>query len=238
MEMRKCVNGHYYDASVNSECPYCKSGTNAGRTVSLGAAQGSGAGGSMMDGDGSSKTIPMGYGAQPQFTGSASAAVDDDGDSKTMPMGYSGHASSGMQSSPVFSKGDDDGRTIAVVHQDMGIDPVVGWLVCVSGKEKGRDYRIHSDNNYIGRSEKMDICVRGDETISRENHAVVSYDTIDKIYYFSPGDGRNIVRHNGKAIFQTVELNAYDRVIVGKTELIFMPLCGKDFEWSNEDAAI
>lgn len=81
----------------------------------------------------------------------------------------------------------------------------------------------------------MDICVRGDETISRENHAVVSYDSIDKIYYFSPGEGRNIVRHNGKAIFQTVELNMYDRVVVGKTELLFMPLCGNDFEWSNEE---
>ena len=212
MEMRKCVNGHYYDVSVNPECPYCKSGTNTGETVALGAVQGAG----------------------------MNMSVDADGDSKTLPMGYSAQQASGA---PVFSQSagvndDDDGRTIAVVHQDMGIDPVVGWLVCVKGKEKGRDYRIHSDNNYIGRSEKMDICVHGDETISRENHAVVSYDSIDKIYYFSPGEGRNIVRHNGKAIFQTVELNMYDRVVVGKTELVFMPLCGSDFEWSSEDADI
>lgn len=212
MEMRKCVNGHYYDASVNPECPYCKSGTNTGKTVALGAVQGAG----------------------------MNMSVDADGDSKTLPMGYSAQQDSGA---PVLSQSagvndDDDGRTIAVVHQDMGIDPVVGWLVCVKGKEKGRDYRIHSDNNYIGRSEKMDICVHGDETISRENHAVVSYDSIDKIYYFSPGEGRNIVRHNGKAIFQTVELNMYDRVVVGKTELVFMPLCGSDFEWSSEDADI
>ncbi len=212
MEMRKCVNGHYYDVSVNPECPYCKSGTNTGKTVALGAVQGAG----------------------------MNMSVDADGDSKTLPMGYSAQQASGA---PVFSQSagvndDDDGRTIAVVHQDMGIDPVVGWLVCVKGKEKGRDYRIHSDNNYIGRSEKMDICVHGDETISRENHAVVSYDSIDKIYYFSPGEGRNIVRHNGKAIFQTVELNMYDRVVVGKTELVFMLLCGSDFEWSSEDADI
>lgn len=46
------------------------------------------------------------------------------------------------------------------------------------------------------------------------------------------------MRHNGKAIFQTVELNMYDRVVVGKTELVFMPLCGSDFEWSSEDADI
>ena len=168
MEMRKCVNGHYYDASVNTECPYCKSGTNTGKTVALGAVQGAG----------------------------MNMSVDEDGDSKTLPMGYSAQPAASAQ---VFSQ---------------------------------------SDKNYIGRSEKMDICVRGDETISRENHAVVSYDSIDKIYYFSPGEGRNIVRHNGKAIFQTVELNIYDRVVVGKTELVFMPLCGNDFEWSREDADI
>ena len=32
---------------------------------------------------------------------------------------------------------------------------------------------------------------------------------------------------NGKAIFQTTELKAYDRVTIGKTELLFMPLCEK-----------
>ncbi len=222
MEMRKCVNGHYYDASANSSCPYCQSGTNTGKTVSLGAAQSSGMGASMMDESGDSKTLPLGYSAAPQFASAAPAADDDSG--KTVAMSQ--------------AVNEDEGRTIAIVHQDTGIDPVVGWLICVSGKEKGRDYRIHSDNNYIGRSEKMDICIRGDETISRENHAVVSYDSVDKIYYFSPGDGRNIVRHNSKAIFQTVELAPYDRVIVGKTELLFLPLCGKEFEWSGEDAVI
>lgn len=222
MEMRKCVNGHYYDASTNSSCPYCQSGTNTGKTVALGAVQNSGMGSSMMEENGDSKTLPLGYSAPPQFASAAPAADDDIG--KTVAMSQ--------------AVNEDEGRTIAIVHQDTGIDPVVGWLICVSGKEKGRDYRIHSDNNYIGRNEKMDICIRGDETISRENHAVVSYDTVDKIYYFSPGDGRNIVRHNGKAIFQTVELTPYDRVIVGKTELMFLPLCGKEFEWSGEDGVI
>lgn len=134
----------------------------------------------------------------------------------------------------VQSVGDDDGRTIALIQSSMGIDPVVGWLVCVNGKEKGRSYMVHSDNNYIGRSEKMDICIRGDETISRENQAVITYDSNDNSYYFSTGDGRSIVRVNNKAIFQTVILKAYDRLMVGKTELLFMPLCGEQFKWEDE----
>jgi pSer/pThr/pTyr-binding forkhead associated (FHA) protein len=120
---------------------------------------------------------------------------------------------------------------VALIKQEIGIDPVVGWLVCIDGKEKGRDYRIHSDNNFIGRSEKMDICIRGDETISRENHAVISFDSRDKVYYFSPGDGRSIVRLNDKAIFSTSQLQANDTIEIGKTKLMFIPLCGERFEW-------
>ena len=35
-------------------------------------------------------------------------------------------------------------------------DPVVEWLVCIDGPEKGRDYRIRSGNNYIGRSQDIE----------------------------------------------------------------------------------
>ena len=105
----------------------------------------------------------------------------------------------------------DEGQTIAVIHQQLGIDPVVGWLVAVSGSERGRDYRIHSDNNYIGRSEKMAICIRGDDTISRVNHAVIAYDTRERLFYFAPGEGRSINRINGKATLGMVELHPYDR---------------------------
>jgi hypothetical protein len=77
----------------------------------------------------------------------------------------------------------------------------------------------------------MDICIRGDDTISRENHGIISYDGKDNIYYFSPGEGRSIVRMNGKALFATAELTAYDTVELGNTKLMFVPLCGEGFSW-------
>ncbi len=129
------------------------------------------------------------------------------------------------------AQANDSERTAVVIKKDLGIDPVVGWLVCVDGKGKGRDYRMHSDNNYIGRSENMDICMRGDDTISRENHAVISYDMRENNYYFSPCESRNIVRVNGKAIFSTIQLSAYDNIELGSTKLIFLPLCGEAFSW-------
>lgn len=127
----------------------------------------------------------------------------------------------------------DDERTQAVFRIDTGIDPVVGWLVCLTGSQKGRDFKVHSDNNYIGRSEKMDICIPGDETISREHHATITYDSRDRIFYFTPGEGRSIVRLNGKAVLMTAELKANDKIEIGKTELLFVPMCGEKFDWMD-----
>ena len=154
--------------------------------------------------------------------------------SATMPFGYKPAGDDGKTvsiNSAMNSFDSDDGRTVALVRQDKGIDPVVGWLVCIDGPEKGRDYKIHTDNNYIGRSERMDICIHGDETISRENHAVISYDMQDAVFYLSPGDGRAIVRYNNKAVFSTITLNPYDQITIGKSILLFVPLCGEKFVW-------
>lgn len=130
----------------------------------------------------------------------------------------------------------EDTRTVPVVKKqlDIDIDPVVGWLVAVTGSEQGRDYKIHSDNNYIGRSEHMDITIQGDETISRDNHAIVTYDSRERIFYLTPGEGRSVIRLNGKASLQTAELKAYDRIEIGVTELVFIPLCSENFAWEDE----
>lgn len=205
MEMKKCPNGHYYDASVHAECPYCQNAAGNGATLPLEGFSAGPVGGAAGEG---SPTLPLGYSA-PAEDGSHTVALNQ----------------------AINNADPDEGRTVALIKEDKGIDPVVGWLVCVEGKEKGRDYRMHADNNFIGRSERMDICVRGDETISRENHAIISYDMVDNAYYFSPGDGRAIVRHNGKAIFQTVELKAHDTITIGKTEFRFVPFCGEKFTW-------
>jgi hypothetical protein len=123
------------------------------------------------------------------------------------------------------------GHTVAIIEQKLGMDPVVGWLVCIEGKEKGRDFRIRADNNFIGRDESMDIALTFDETVSRRNHAVISFDPQTGIFYFTPDEGRSIIRHNGNPVFSTVELLPKDELTIGMTKLLFVPLCGKDFSW-------
>jgi len=196
MQMKQCEQGgHYYDASIHSECPYCAA-PGVGATVALDMG----------------RTMPL-------------AGVSSPDVSKTMPLTKHDEPSQTAGSA-------DEGKTIAIVKDSIGIDPVVGWLVCTQGSQKGRDYRIHTDNNFVGRSEKMDICIQGDDTISRENHAIVSYDGRDKVFFLSPGDGRSIVRLNDKALFNTAELSSHDVIEIGVTKLIFVPLCGDKFDWA------
>ena len=115
-----------------------------------------------------------------------------------------------------------------------GFMPVVGWLVCVEGPERGRDYRIHEGYNSIGRDPSMDICISGDTKISRQRDARIAYDPDEKIFYFSPADGKNLVKLNGKTLMNSAELKPYDTLTIGVCKLMFVPFCGEAFSWADE----
>lgn len=148
MELKKCQDGHYYDGSIYEECPVCREakagnlneGTmpiqsgGSNHTIPLGTA----AIGSQTASMGGGRTVPL-EGGRTAPVGAGQTAPLQNG--FTAPLTGSGYSEAAR----------DRGQTIALVQKEMGIDPVVGWLVCISGAEKGRDYRIHSDNNFIGR---------------------------------------------------------------------------------------
>jgi len=193
MAMKRCDQGHYYDADKHTMCPAC-----GVPDLEIG------------------KTRPVGHAPSPPEATWRVPATDE---GKTIRH----------DASKVGPR--DAGETVALVRKKAGIDPVVGWLVCVEGADKGRDYRIRSEKNFIGRSEKMDIQISGDDTISRENHAVVSCNPKNGTFKVHPGDGRGIVYLNGKDVDAPQEINPYDIIEIGQTKLAFMPFCGEKFQW-------
>jgi len=116
------------------------------------------------------------------------------------------------------------------------MDPVTGWLVCIEGPAKGRDYRIVTEKNFLGRSDSMDIQVLGDNYIAKRNHAVFVYDPKKRSTMLLPGDSQGLVYVNGEAVYSPAELSAYDTVELGKSKFLFIPLCGENFEWTELDA--
>lgn len=128
----------------------------------------------------------------------------------------------------------DAGKTVGIFKKKIGFEPVVGWLVAVKGPEKGRDFRIVSEKNFIGRSERMDISIAGDSTVSRENHAVVSFNPKNGVFRLFPGDSKSLVYLNDDELIAPEQLKPYDKIELGETELLFVPFCSESFIWKKE----
>ena len=213
MELKNCMNYHQYDPSVATSCPECDAlGGNIGKTVPLDGGMGFG-------GESYGKTQPINVGK----TSPVNAAPGPD--AWAAHDTYQGNFGGGMDAyNPTAPVGYKD------IEGSMS-QPVVGWLVCIKGPEKGKDYRIHEQNNYIGRTSANDICIAGDPTISRERHAIVAYDLRSRAFYFAPCTGASIVYHNNAPVFNNVILKQGDRIEIGQCTFLFVPLCGESFQW-------
>lgn len=126
----------------------------------------------------------------------------------------------------------DAGKTVAFMGETPGFDPVVGYLIIADGPQRGTDFRLHTGRNFIGRSTEMDISLADDETVSREGHAVISYDERSNHFHIAPGTSRGLAYLNGKEVSTSTELAAYDLIEVGHTTLVFLPLCSERFMWA------
>ncbi|MBS6859744.1 MAG: hypothetical protein KH202_02270 [Clostridiales bacterium] len=202
-QLEQCPNGHYYNSALHPTCPICAQGSIPA-TEPFPAT--SAPGGTYM--------ADSPYMAEnPGFPRTEPVSVDRSVSTPSTPF------------QPTMIGGD--------LNVPGGVEPVVGWLVCVEGPMRGNDYRLHAGYNYIGR-ELGDVRISGDQQISRQNHAMVAFDDADSIYYAGPSAGRNLLKVNGKTVLNAVELNRYDIILIGTTKLMFVPLCGEHFSWKKE----
>ena len=261
MAQIECGRGHLYDPEKYPTCPYCKTNqhitvaaagrtapirvTDAGRTAPLAGTPVTApqktapltpppAHGIPVTAD--SKTMPP-RDYVPQ------GAIPVTAPQKTMPpRGYAPPApirpEAPEPTAPPKFHGPsvlDAGKTVGMMQEKMGFDPVVGWLACVEGPSRGKSYTIRGGINAIGRGDRMDITITGDRTISMENHAKISYSDRNNRFNLLPGDGRNIIYLNGEEVFSATPLQAYDLIDFGETKLLFIPLCGERFTWKQEE---
>lgn len=114
-------------------------------------------------------------------------------------------------------------------------DPVVGWLVVVGGPGIGNYRPIFEGNNALGRASNQRIPIDfGDDAISAEEQAFIRYDSSDRSFLFVPNLAKtNVVSLNDKRPTGAVELSPMDVIMMGRTQLVFVPFCGADFDWSE-----
>ena len=114
-------------------------------------------------------------------------------------------------------------------------DPVVGWFVIVGGPGLGAFRPIFEGNNTLGRSSDQRIPIDfGDEAISAEEQCYIRYDAADRSFLFVPNLAKtNVVSLNDKRPTAAVPLVAMDVITMGRTQLVFVPFCGSEFDWSE-----
>ena len=203
MKIVKCTNGHYYDESINSSCPYCKSTGDIPET------------------DRNLDYVIPDWDI-PDWDIPDYNSPDDEG--KT--VGYNEYI--------------DNEKTVAVnglgtdadIQKSGGaFNPVVGWLVCLEGAEKGRDYRIVSGRNYVGRAVENNICIADDDNISRQRHFCIVYDPRSHRFFAVPGDSASI-QVNGEVKFSKHLLQDGDIITCGGSKLCFIGFCKEGRDWT------
>ncbi|MBK7062959.1 MAG: FHA domain-containing protein [Rubrivivax sp.] len=128
----------------------------------------------------------------------------------------------------------DGNKTVgAYAHLGAGVEPVVGWLACVGGPDRGRDWRLVSGRNHLGRGDGVGVQLMADPGVSRGRHAVISFDPRRSSFTLAPGDGAGMVYCNGREVVLPLTLAAHDRIELGSSALVFVPLVGARFSWAE-----
>lgn len=124
-------------------------------------------------------------------------------------------------------------RTIgyAMLDDDAFAKPVAGWVVCLEGNERGRDWRIYEGKNFIGRSSSSDICI-SDDGIRERDHASIIYDGRHNVFWIVPGKGA-IIYLNGDLLTDSSILKSDDEIKLGKTKLCFRSFCEGERTWQS-----
>jgi len=111
-------------------------------------------------------------------------------------------------------------------------EPVVGWLVVIDGPGKGQGLKLGYGVNSIGRGPESRVSLDfGDEEISRQTHAMLTYDTKGRKFYIQHGGGTNLTYLGDSPVLQPHEITGREVISIGNTKLTFVPFCGPDFEW-------
>lgn len=145
---------------------------------------------------------------------------------KTMPV------QSQVQAEPVGETEPYHNVTKALEINDQGVSAVVGWLVCIEGKKKGKDFRIHGQRNFIGRGGSNDICIDFDDSVSAVDNLIISYNDKNNKFYVQIGEHqKNNVYLNDEMLLMPTELKENDVLELGGTKLKFRSFCNESFKW-------
>lgn len=223
MNLTKCKNGHYYDADKYASCPHCGDGGNREDDVTVSMGQ------SMRDS--SADTVSLQHAASISQTAASSLSRQQTSDmGTTVSLAQALNMASAQNPAAQM---EDSGKTVGYYGGSLQTEPVVGWLVCIEGDVLGKAFELKNGKNFIGRSTNMDVVLAGDASVSRERHAIVTYEPKGRVFFAQPGESRELFYVDDQVVLMSIQLKDRSILSVGNTKLMFIPLCGPDFSWDD-----
>ena len=117
--------------------------------------------------------------------------------------------------------------------QKVPFNPVVGWLVVVEGECRGRDFRLVSGVNSVGRGIKQAVSMETDQRMSREHCSLYYYHEINEFYIEDHSSHGTFL--NKKPVIQRTQIQNGDRIKAGHTTFLLRTLCDDTFVWEVEE---
>ena len=199
MKLIRCEKGHYYDGDRHANCPYCE---DEGRIEPQSGA-----------------VMPQPQPEQQDEVRSMLQYVTDPANVEPAP------AQSAPETAPAQPKAEDapaSPQEPKPYAWDVRLP--AAYLYCTHGPSKGQDYKLFPGQNFLGRSERMDVVIKGDIGISRENNAIIVCDELSGTFFLTPGREKATVYVHESAVQTTVMLKARERIEIGDTVLAFLPV--------------
>jgi len=134
----------------------------------------------------------------------------------------------------------DSSKTV-IQFDDFEEGLVFGWLTIINTSAKGKFFPLTEIKSTIGRSgieHTVDVDLRHDRNVSRGAQAIMVYDTMNCKFFLQNANAKTLVYLNGQLVLTYAEVKAYDKIRLGKTEMIFVPLCTDKFSWELEDVEV
>ena len=219
-----CSFNHIYDAALHAECPYCKKirKNQAVLSRSLGV--------DIVD---------------------ESLSIEEISDDATELLKDQNSIEDTDESTVLFVQEDDDERAKGFVKKESeeevngtGIQsvskdtiskkayksdkPVLGWLVCNSGRQIGRSFEVVEGINYIGLEDK-NVSLMYNSFLKDYISAELNADVLKGEFYIS-AIGNSKVYINGNRTDKSIVRN-YDVLKINSSEFVFVKLMTEFVNW-------
>lgn len=126
----------------------------------------------------------------------------------------------------------EDGKTVGYFSCGS-VEPPVGFLICISGPDRGQYYELRSGNNFIGRAATMDVVIVNDKKVSRDKHANVLYDPKGRNYMLLSGEAKGLAYLKNELVLTPQKYSNNDIFQIGDTKLMLLSVCTNEFSWEE-----